>query len=62
MVAIKSPLVEWKIKSRDLKIKYNLIAHTLALMYDYHLSIKISGGIDENIIRGGSLPISSYFS
>jgi hypothetical protein len=61
MILIKSPLMEWKIRSRNLKVKYNIIAYTLALMYNHNLTIKISN-VDENIIKGGSLPITDYFS
>ena len=61
IIATRSPLSEWKIHSKDLKVKYNIIAKTLAIMFDHNMSIN-SSGTNENIIKGGGLPISDYFS
>uniref|UniRef100_U9TKT2 Uncharacterized protein n=1 Tax=Rhizophagus irregularis (strain DAOM 181602 / DAOM 197198 / MUCL 43194) TaxID=747089 RepID=U9TKT2_RHIID len=61
MILTKSPTTEWNIKSCDLKVKYNILAATLAIMYDHNLTFR-SSGQDENIIRGGSLCITDFFT
>ncbi|PKY52450.1 hypothetical protein RhiirA4_425285 [Rhizophagus irregularis] len=61
MILTKSPTTEWNIKSCDLKVKYNILAATLAIMYDHNLTFR-SSGQDENIIRGGSLRITDFFT
>ncbi|CAB4406279.1 unnamed protein product [Rhizophagus irregularis] len=59
MILTKSPTTEWNIKSCDLKVKHNILAATLAIMYDHNLTFR-SSGQDENIISGGSLHITNY--
>ncbi|CAB4462627.1 unnamed protein product [Rhizophagus irregularis] len=61
MILTKSLMTEWNIKSCDLKVKYNILAATLAIMYDHNLTFR-SSGQDENIIRGGSLRITDFFT
>ncbi|CAB4443903.1 unnamed protein product [Rhizophagus irregularis] len=61
MILTKSPTTEWNIKSCDLKVKHNILAATLAIMYDHNLTFR-SSGQDENIISGGSLRITDFFT
>ncbi|CAB4432428.1 unnamed protein product [Rhizophagus irregularis] len=61
MILTKSPTTEWNIKSCDLKVKYNILAATLAIIYDHNLTFR-SSGQDENIIREGSLRITDFFT
>ncbi|GES74163.1 hypothetical protein GLOIN_2v1766738 [Rhizophagus clarus] len=52
-------LLEWKIYLKDLKIKYNLIASTLAIMYDNNLTCQ--SNMKRKII-GGQLPITQVLN
>ncbi|GBC07043.1 hypothetical protein RclHR1_07200001 [Rhizophagus clarus] len=54
ILSVNNVLTEWKIHLKDLKIKYNLIASTLAIMYDNNLTCQSN---IERKIMGGQLPI-----
>ncbi|GBB87650.1 hypothetical protein RclHR1_14100004 [Rhizophagus clarus] len=65
-LSVNNILTEWKIHLKDLKIKYNLIASTLAIMYDNNLTFqsniehKIMGGQLANSIRYLGISTKSY--
>ncbi|GET00817.1 RNA-directed DNA polymerase from mobile element jockey-like [Rhizophagus clarus] len=58
-LSVNNILTEWKIHLKDLKIKYNLIASTLAIMYDNNLTFQSN---IEHKIMGGQLPITQVLN
>ncbi|GBB87211.1 hypothetical protein RclHR1_13650005 [Rhizophagus clarus] len=49
-LSVNNVLTKWKIYLKDLKIKYNLIASTLAIMYDKNLTCR--SNIEHKIMGG----------
>ncbi|GBB90433.1 hypothetical protein RclHR1_01740010 [Rhizophagus clarus] len=58
-LSVNNVLTEWKIHLKDLKIKYNLITSTLAIMYDNNLMCQSN---IERKIMGGQLPITQVLN
>ncbi|GES88610.1 hypothetical protein RCL_jg24021.t1 [Rhizophagus clarus] len=58
-LSVNNILTEWKIHLKDLKIKYNLIASTLAIMYDNNLTWQFNIKCK---IMGGQLPITQVLN
>ncbi|GES89271.1 zinc finger BED domain-containing protein RICESLEEPER 2-like [Rhizophagus clarus] len=54
-LSVTNVLTEWKIHSKDLKIKYNLITSTLAIMYNNNLTCQ--SNIKHKIMEGQLLMI-----
>ncbi|GBC05316.1 hypothetical protein RclHR1_06180001 [Rhizophagus clarus] len=59
ILSVANVLTEWKIHSKNLKIKYNLFVSTLAIMYNNNLTCQ--SNIERKII-GGQLPIMQVLS